>query len=439
MATKTTRRYGFYLPNFNEAPWHDYMNGNMSRLDTLLYSMFNSQVVDGEWEPDTEYDAAARVFDPVAEALFSCLVAHTSGSTTFADDRVAHPTYWARVSPGIVPRGSWTTLTAYRVQDMVSESGNVYMCEENHTSDDFAEDLAADKWSLYVERGAAGDGAGDVTGPVSSVDNQVVLFSGGSGKAIKSSSILISELAPKANPTFTGTVTVPDQGSGDNTTKAANTKFVTAAVSTLSGTIAATLASKLGPENIGVSVQGYNADLAAIAALAPANDTVLQRKGGAWEARSPSQLSNDLSGFLAGYELIDTLATTSGATQALVGISSVYKHLLFLIDGVSHNHTSDAGLRLELSTDNGSSYGSSIILIASSGNDSAKIWYGTCLLFRTGISGKTKNGNASWISGTGNGNSAPCDIATTGIVNAVRFGVSGGAFDAGSIGIYGVR
>lgn len=47
----------------------------------------------------------------------------------------------------------------------------------------------------------------------------------------------LSLLAPLANPTFTGTVTVPDVASGDNTGKAANTKFVTAAITTAIGQI----------------------------------------------------------------------------------------------------------------------------------------------------------------------------------------------------------
>lgn len=39
--------------------------------------------------------------------------------------------------------------------------------------------------------------------------------------------------APSANPTFTGTVTIPDQTANDNSSKAANTKYVDAAVSLL--------------------------------------------------------------------------------------------------------------------------------------------------------------------------------------------------------------
>lgn len=46
---------------------------------------------------------------------------------------------------------------------------------------------------------------------------------------------------------------------------------------------------------VGSSVQGYDADLAAIAALSPSNDDIIQRKVGAWVTRTMAQLKTDLS------------------------------------------------------------------------------------------------------------------------------------------------
>lgn len=46
---------------------------------------------------------------------------------------------------------------------------------------------------------------------------------------------------------------------------------------------------------IGTDVQAYDTDLAAIAALSPSNDDILQRKAGAWVNRSLAQLQTDLS------------------------------------------------------------------------------------------------------------------------------------------------
>jgi hypothetical protein len=71
-----------------------------------------------------------------------------------------------------------------------------------------------------------------VTGPVSSVNNDIVTFDGTSGSMIKDSGVGIASLAlfaPLANPTFTGTVVVPTPAAGSNTTLAASTAFVAGA------------------------------------------------------------------------------------------------------------------------------------------------------------------------------------------------------------------
>lgn len=48
-----------------------------------------------------------------------------------------------------VPRGAWLTATIYAVKDLVTQSGNTYMCVVAHTSGVFATDLAAVKWLLF--------------------------------------------------------------------------------------------------------------------------------------------------------------------------------------------------------------------------------------------------------------------------------------------------
>lgn len=187
---------------------------------------------------------------------------------------------------------------------------------------------------------------------------------------------------------------------------------------------------------IGTDVQAYNAALAAIAALTPSDDDVLQRKSGAWTNRTPAQLAADLS--IDSLNLIGTLTTTSGATQALTDIPATYKHLVCVVSGVSHNSGSAASLNVELSSTNGSSYGSPNNVTISSGESASVTWYGVVRIYRTGVAGTAKVGDMGFT-GTSSASNAFSEASVTGVIDAIRFGVSGGAFDAGAIYIYGVR
>lgn len=61
--------------------------------------------------------------------------------------------------------------------------------------------------------------------------------------------------------------------------------------------------------------QPLDSDLTAVAALAPANDDVIQRKAGAWTNRTMAQLSADL-GLAAGYQPLDSDLTTIAALSS---------------------------------------------------------------------------------------------------------------------------
>jgi len=65
---------------------------------------------------------------------------------------------------GFVWEGAWVTATSYELNNLVSNSGNTYICVESHTSGVFATDLAAVKWELLASKGAAGNGSGDMVG-----------------------------------------------------------------------------------------------------------------------------------------------------------------------------------------------------------------------------------------------------------------------------------
>lgn len=101
----------------------------------------------------------------------------------------------------------------------------------------FDTDLGKMVWVASVAAGVAtwvtwsgGGGSGDVVGPGSSVDSDIALFSGTTGKLIKDSGVLLSSLAPKASPALTGTPTAPTATFGTNTTQVATTAFVEGAI-----------------------------------------------------------------------------------------------------------------------------------------------------------------------------------------------------------------
>lgn len=84
---------------------------------------------------------------------------------------------------GFTPRGAWSSVASYVKNDTVSyTNGNSYVAIQASTNQQ--PDTQTAYWQLLAERGASG--AGDVTGPASSVANEIVLFDGSTGKLIKS-------------------------------------------------------------------------------------------------------------------------------------------------------------------------------------------------------------------------------------------------------------
>lgn len=151
-----------------------------------------------------------------------------------------------------VSSGAWLTGTAYAVRDGVRNGSpaSSYRCILAHTSGASTEPgvgaIWATYWKLLAEKGATGSvgPAGEVTGPADSVDGEVALFNGNTGKVLKRGS---TEAQLKARGNHTGTQ-------------------LAATISDFAAAVAVSIAAA-----VGVTVQAYSANLDGWAALSPAS------------------------------------------------------------------------------------------------------------------------------------------------------------------------
>jgi hypothetical protein len=109
-------------------------------------------------DPDVTAAAVQDLAGDVAAAAASASAAAASAATASS----AAATALANAALLGLWRGPWLTATAYALGDRAQESGSTYICVVPHTSGTFATDLAAVKWQMFAQKGAAGAGTGDV-------------------------------------------------------------------------------------------------------------------------------------------------------------------------------------------------------------------------------------------------------------------------------------
>jgi hypothetical protein len=85
---------------------------------------------------------------------------------------------------GFTPRGAWGSGSTYAVNDVVSLSGSSYLAIQASTNQNPSTQTAY--WLVLAAKGDTG--AGDVSGPASSIDSEIALFDSTTGKLIKRAS-----------------------------------------------------------------------------------------------------------------------------------------------------------------------------------------------------------------------------------------------------------
>lgn len=96
---------------------------------------------------------------------------------------------------GINWKGNYGSSVTYAIDDAVfySTTGNTYICIQGAKG---KAPTDTSYWNILAQKGADGAGVGDVVGPGDSIDGNIVLFNGITGKLIKDSGSKISSLEP---------------------------------------------------------------------------------------------------------------------------------------------------------------------------------------------------------------------------------------------------
>ena len=113
-----------------------------------------NQLTDGqEWKGDWDVDTVYKVRDVVKYGglLYICTTTHTSASTLalgLEDDAGS----WELMAEGIDWKGTWTISTRYKLNDLVKYGGQTYVCNTYHTSSStlalgLEDDLS--KWTVF--------------------------------------------------------------------------------------------------------------------------------------------------------------------------------------------------------------------------------------------------------------------------------------------------
>lgn len=214
MSSTFTGNLHLEQPDFNFGPWHDAVNNNMAIIDAA-YS-FLGVSISGVWTNSHLYTVGTFAIDPVDLVIYRVLIQHTSAAapTTFAQDRVANPTFWAAMS-------STSNIT------LDGNSGT-------ERSISWRTNTGVLRWKLAKNATAEGG---------ANAGSDLALGAYSDAGALLTTPITITRstgaIAFATAVAFTVGPTAPTAAPGTNTTQVATTGFVKAAVDVILGGVAA--------------------------------------------------------------------------------------------------------------------------------------------------------------------------------------------------------
>lgn len=237
MADGSTPNFSLVLPEANRRNWTDKANGNFRLIDALIATYVNVSNLQGAWENSRTYTVGQNVVDSSAGVIYTAQVEHVSAAapTTFAQDRVNHPTYWESFALAARQRGAWTSGVAYALNDFVLAGGTKYaMCIVAHTSGaNFATDLAAGKWEVMIDLTAAGSLVLPVLSGPADANKVVIIDAAGTSYTISTVAAMLALLGTTGSgnfvlagsPALTGNPTAPTASAEDSDTSIATTEY----------------------------------------------------------------------------------------------------------------------------------------------------------------------------------------------------------------------
>ena len=215
------------LPAFDQDPWDQDINGDLSVLDATMGRFFGYSNIQGVWQNSVAYTAGQSVIDSTDSSMWTCVISHTSSAlpATFADDRTTYPSYWTKIQASAY---DYAVAAASSATNAQNSANNAAISATNAAN------------SASVVAGTLPLAGGTMTGPlILSADPTVAL--GAATKQYVDSRVGGTGYLPLSGGTLTGPLTL--SGAPTTALMAATKAYVDGFLRLSGGTLTGTVSS----------------------------------------------------------------------------------------------------------------------------------------------------------------------------------------------------